>query len=111
LAITEVLPGRLESTQVAEVRARASGIVLERTFSEGSMVEAGQVLFRIDPAPMRAALSSARAALAKAEANLTQASLTAERYAPLVSSNAVSRHEYDNAIAVQAAAEADVAAA
>lgn len=111
LTLTEVLPGRLEATQVAEVRARAAGIVLERTFQEGSLVKAGEVLFKIDPAPMQAALNSAKAALAKAKANLTQARLTVERYAPLVESNTISRQTYDNAAAVQAAAAADVAAA
>lgn len=111
VTLTEVLPGRLEATQVAEVRARAAGIVLERTFQEGSMVEAGEVLFRIDPAPMQAALNSAKAALAKAKANLTQARITVERYAPLVEKNTISHQTYDNAVAVKAAAEADVAAA
>lgn len=111
LALMEILPGRLESTQVAEVRARASGIVLERTFREGSMVEAGEVLFKIDPAPMQAALRSAQATLAKAEATLMQASLTVERYASLVETSAVSRQEYDSAVATQASAEADVAGA
>jgi membrane fusion protein (multidrug efflux system) len=111
VAVTEVLPGRLEASQVADVRARASGIVLERTFREGSQVKAGQILFRIDPAPLQAALNSAKAALAKAQANLTQARVTAERYAPLVETRAVSQQEYDNAVAARAQAEADVAAA
>lgn len=111
LALTEVLPGRLEASQVAEVRARASGIVLERSFREGSQVKAGEVLFRIDPAPLKATLKSAEAALAKARANLTQARVTAERYAPLVETKAVSQQEYDNAVAARDQALADVAAA
>ncbi len=111
LTLTEELPGRLEATRIAEVRARASGIVLERTFEEGSMVEAGEILFRIDPAPMQAALSRAEASLAKAEASLKQARVTVERYTPLVKSGLVSRHEYDSAVADQASARADVAGA
>lgn len=111
LALTEILPGRLEASRTAEVRARASGIVLERAFREGSQVQAGEVLYRIDPAPLEAAVSRAEAALAKAEANLNQARMTAERYAPLVETQAISRQEYDNAVAARAQAEADVAAA
>ncbi len=111
LALTEIVPGRLEATRIAEVRARAAGIVLERTFNEGAEVEQGDVLFRIDPAPLRAALNSARATLAKAEANLSQARITEQRYAQLVDSNAISRQEYDIAVATRAQAEAEVEAA
>ena len=48
--ITE-LPGRVEASRVAQVRARAAGILQQRLFKEGSDVKAGQSLFRIDPAP------------------------------------------------------------
>jgi len=92
------------------VRALA-GIVLKRTFREGGDVKAGEVLFRIDPAPFKASYDSAQAALAKAEANLTQASLKAQRYKPLVEVNAVSKQEYDDAVSTQKQAEADVASA
>ena len=104
------LPGRLEASRVAQVRARAAGILQKRLFREGSDVKAGQALFAIDPAPYQAALQSARASLARAEANLAQAKALAERYAPLVKENAVSQQEYANAVAAQKAAEADVAA-
>src|SRR3954469_1506887 len=63
------LPGRLEPARVAQVRARAAGIVLDRVFREGSDVRAGQVLYRIDPAPYAATVASTQAALAKALAN------------------------------------------
>ncbi len=106
--ITE-LPGRLEATRVAEVRARAAGILQERLFREGSDVKAGQPLFRIDPAPYAAASQSALASLARAEANAVQAKALADRYKPLVEANAVSKQEYANAVAAQKAAEADVA--
>ena len=90
------------------MRARAAGILLERTFKEGSDVKAGQLLFRIDPAPYAAAQRSAEASLARAEANAVQAKALAERYKPLVAANAVSKQEYDNAVAAQKTAEADV---
>ncbi|TNF56073.1 MAG: efflux RND transporter periplasmic adaptor subunit [Burkholderiales bacterium] len=104
------LPGRLEASRVAQVRARAAGIVQRQVFTEGSEVKAGQVLFQIDAAPYEAALQTARASLARAEANLAQASALAERYAPLVAENAISQQEYANAQAARQVAEADVAA-
>ncbi|TFZ06060.1 efflux RND transporter periplasmic adaptor subunit [Ramlibacter henchirensis] len=107
--VTE-LPGRLEASRVAQVRARAAGIVQERLFREGSDVKAGQPLFRIDSAPYQAAAASAQATLARAQANLTQARSLAERYRPLVEANAISKQEYANAVASQKAAEAEVAA-
>ena len=107
--ITE-LPGRLEASRVAQVRARAAGILQKRLFREGSDVKAGQALFTIDAAPYAAALQSAQAQLARAQANLAQASALAERYQPLVAANAVSQQEYANAVAAQKQAAADVAA-
>jgi membrane fusion protein, multidrug efflux system len=109
--ITTELPGRVEASRVAQVRARVTGIVQQRLFREGSDVRAGQVLFLIDPAPYQAALDSAKATLARAQANLMQASAQATRYKPLREANAVSQQEYVNAQAAQAQAEADVAAA
>ena len=108
--VTE-LPGRLEASRVAQVRARVAGILQKRLFREGSDVIAGQLLFEIDSAPYRASLASAEASLARALANLTQAAAQAERYQPLVEANAISKQEYVNAVAAQKQAEADVAAA
>ena len=108
LAISDELPGRLEATRIAEVRARVPGIILKRAFREGSDVKAGDVLFRIDPAPLQAAFSSAQAAQARAEATAAQATAKAKRYQPLVEVNAISKQEYDDAIATQKTAEADV---
>ena len=108
--ITE-LPGRVEASRVAQVRARVTGIVLKREFREGSDVKAGQVLFRIDPAPYEAALDSARATLAKAQANVVQTTSQATRFKPLREANAISQQDYVNAQAAQAQAEADVLAA
>jgi membrane fusion protein, multidrug efflux system len=110
VGLTTELPGRLEASRVAEVRARAAGILQERLFREGSDVKAGQPLFRIDAAPYAAALQSAQASLARSQANLTQAAALADRYAPLVKENAISQQEYASAVAAQKQAEADVAA-
>ncbi|MBC7547354.1 MAG: efflux RND transporter periplasmic adaptor subunit [Polaromonas sp.] len=106
--VTE-LPGRLEASRVAQVRARATGILQQRLFREGTDVKAGQALFRIDSAPYAAVLASARAGQARAEANLAQASALADRYKPLVEANAISKQEYATAVATQKQAEADVA--
>ena len=108
--VTE-LPGRLEASRVAQVRARAAGIVLQRLFREGSDVRAGQPLFRIDPAAYAATYASAEAGLARAQANLAQTTMLAERYQPLVEANAISKQDYANAVAAQKTAEADVAGA
>jgi membrane fusion protein (multidrug efflux system) len=96
---------------VAQVRARAAGIVQKRLFREGGDVKAGQALFTIDATPYRAALGSAQAVLARAQANLAQASAQAERFKPLVEANAISQQEFVNAVAARKTAEADVAAA
>ncbi|HJV81273.1 efflux RND transporter periplasmic adaptor subunit [Noviherbaspirillum sp.] len=111
IVMTTELPGRLEATRVAQVRARVPGIVLKRIFQEGSDVKAGEVLFQIDPAPFQATYNSAQASLARAEANQAQANLKVQRYKPLVDTNAISKQEYDDALTAQKQTAADVAAA
>jgi len=106
--VTE-LPGRLEASRVAQVRARVAGIVLRRLFTEGSDVKAGQPLFQIDPSAYQATLASAQAALARAQANVSAAAAQAERYKPLLEANAISKQDYVNAVAAQKQAEADAA--
>lgn len=91
--ITQDLPGRIDAVRVSEVRARIAGILLERTFEEGADVKAGQVLFKIDPAPLEAARDSAAATLAHAEATLVKARSDAKRNKELVASQAVSQQE------------------
>jgi len=105
------LPGRVEASRVAQVRARVTGIVQKQLFREGSEVKAGQVLFQIDARPYQAAVDSARATLAKAQANAMQATAQATRFKPLREANAISQQEYVNAQSAQAQAEADVAGA
>jgi membrane fusion protein (multidrug efflux system) len=107
--ITIELPGRTSAYLVAQVRARADGIVLERKFTEGGEVKAGWRLYQIDPAPYIAALDTATASLQKAQANLSSTTAQAERYKILVAANAVSKQDYDNAVATQEQAAADVA--
>jgi len=107
--VTE-LPGRLEAARVAQVRARATGVLQKRLFREGGEVRAGQSLFQVDAAPYRASAESAQASLAKAQAALTQATARAERYKPLFEANAISKQDYVDAVAAQKQAEADVAA-
>ncbi|MFM0207474.1 efflux RND transporter periplasmic adaptor subunit [Paraburkholderia sediminicola] len=107
--VTE-LPGRTSAFLVAQVRARVDGIVLRREFTEGDQVKAGQRLYKIDPAPYIAALNSAKATLAKAQANLATTTAQANRYKVLVAANAVSKQDYDNAVAAEGQAAADVAA-
>ena len=87
-----------------------TGIVQKRLFVEGSDVKEGQVLFQIDPAPYKAAIDSARAALAKAQANEQQASGLLNRYKPLREANAISQQDFVNATSAAAQAAADVAA-
>ncbi len=111
VTLTRELPGRTSAYRVAEVRARVNGIVLKRFFTEGSDVKEGQRLFQIDPAPYRATLEGARAALARAEVNVANARLQAKRNEDLVSDRVVSQQEYENTTAAMKAAEADVAAA
>jgi membrane fusion protein, multidrug efflux system len=110
LSISSELSGRIAAPRIAEVRARVAGVVLQRTFREGSDVKQGDVLFRIDPAPFKADLDSAQAALRKAEANAFQARLQEQRYAQLIEGNAISGQDYDNARANARQTAADVAA-
>jgi membrane fusion protein (multidrug efflux system) len=111
VSITDELPGRTTAFRVAEVRPQVSGIVQKRFFTEGGEVRAGQQLLQIDPATYRAGLSSAEAALKRAEARLVAAKLLEERYTPLIAANAVSRQDFDDAVAAHAEATAEVAAA
>jgi membrane fusion protein (multidrug efflux system) len=108
--VTE-LPGRTEPFRVAQVRARVAGIVQQRLFTEGSDVRAEQPLFRLDDAPLQAALASAQAALARAEATAFQAKAQAERAGPLFEAKAISEQELVNAQAAAQQTRAEVAAA
>jgi len=109
VSLTTELPGRVSAYRIAEVRPQVNGVILKRLFKEGDLVAAGQQLYQIDPAPYQAALASARATLAHARASVIAARLTAERYRELSEAHAVSRQDYDNAVATLGQDEADVA--
>ncbi len=108
--VTE-LPGRTTPYLIAELRPQVTGILTQRAFDEGSEVKAGQVLYRIDDAPYQAAHDSAKAALARAEANAQVARIKAERHAGLVKIDAVSKQANDDTQAALKQAQAEVAAA
>lgn len=99
--LTTELPGRITAFRTAEVRPQVSGIILKRLFVEGSEVRAAQQLYQIDPAPYRAAYDSAAAAEASARALV-------DRYKPLAEANAVSKQDYDNAVAAHLQSQAAV---
>lgn len=105
------LPGRVNAVRDAQVRARVTGIVENILFAQGSNVKAGELLFEIDPAPYQAAYQAAHAELERAKAQAESASQLAKRYAPLVKVNAVSRQEYDDAVAQAQQGKAGVLAA
>jgi len=109
VSLTTELPGRVSAYRIAEVRPQVNGVILKRLFKEGDLVAGGQQLYQIDPAPYQAALASARATLAHARASVTAARLIAERYRALSEAHAVSRQDYDNAVATLGQDEADVA--
>lgn len=110
VTLTTELPGRTSAFMVSEVRPQVGGIIQKRLFDEGSDVTAGQVLYQIDPATYQAAYDSAKAAVQKAKANVTSVRSKAARYKDLVSINAVSKQDYDDAVASAQSAEADIAA-
>ena len=99
VVLSQELPGRTVAALRAEVRPQVGGIVVEQAFTEGSDVKAGQILYRIDPAPFRAAYREAKAALSHAQASVSAARLRSERYRQLVDVEAVSKQEADDAAA------------
>jgi membrane fusion protein (multidrug efflux system) len=109
--VSAELPGRLEATRVAQVRARVPGVVLKLAYREGSDVKAGDVLFEIDPAPFKAAYQAASATLARAQANYAQAQMKVQRNKPLVESSAISKQEYEDSETVLAQTGADLESA
>ena len=103
------LPGRVQPVRVAEVRARVTGIVQQRTYEEGTDVSEGQALFRIDPAELRASYAQIKASLDRARATAANANAVVTRYRPLVAENAISGQEFDAAQAAAREANANVA--
>lgn len=108
---TVELPGRVSARRVSQVRARVSGLVLSRDFVEGQEVKAGQILFHIEPAEYKAALSQAEAELSKAKANLFDLQQQAQRYRALLKTKSVSHQKYDTVFANYKTAQATLQAA
>jgi RND family efflux transporter MFP subunit len=104
VSLTTDLPGRTVPYRVAEIRPQVSGVILKRMFVEGADVKEGQQLYQIDPALYQAAYDSAAAT---AESSRLQA----QRYKPLAEANAVSKQDYDNAVAAAAQNKASAATA
>lgn len=102
------LPGRIAPTRIAEVRPRVSGLIQERVFEQGTVVQAGDVLYRLDPEPFRVEVASAEAALDRAEAARIRAGQEAERQRELRRRNVASEQNLENATAALAEAEAEV---
>ncbi len=111
LVLTTELPGRIEPMRVAEVRARVAGIVMQKRFEEGADVKAGDLLFQIDPAPLKAAVSRAEGELARAQATAYETQARLKRYEPLVKIEAVSQQDFDTATADMRSAQAAVRSA
>ncbi|HEX8042696.1 efflux RND transporter periplasmic adaptor subunit [Candidatus Deferrimicrobium sp.] len=108
IALNTELPGRTSAYLTAEIRPQVNGIIQKRLFTEGSSVRTGQVLYQIDPAPFQANLDNAKAAAAKAEANLAAIRSRAERFKELLPEKAVSQQDYDDAAAAVKQTEADI---
>ena len=111
LSLVLEYPGQLKGVREVEVRARVSGILLERRYDEGAHVEAGELLFLISPEPFRAQVARARAALGVEEAGLGQATRERDRIVPLYDQKLASLRDRDTALAGFESAEAAVAAA
>ena len=109
--VTANLPGRMEAYLRAEVCARVTGIIQERCYQEGQTVRPGDLLFKIDPAPLQAVLDECKAAVARARAVLSDAEDKAARYSSLVAKGAVSIREHKQARAEEERARAEYAAA
>ncbi|HEX2966323.1 MAG TPA: efflux RND transporter periplasmic adaptor subunit, partial [Syntrophorhabdaceae bacterium] len=110
LPVTTELSGRTSAYLIAEVRPQVNGIIQKRLFDEGEDVKAGQELYLIDKGPYEAAYNGSKAALARAEANAVSIRNRAERYKELVSVNAVSKQEHDDAQAALKQAQAEIEA-
>ncbi|MZR61407.1 efflux RND transporter periplasmic adaptor subunit [Alcanivorax sp. DP30] len=105
------LPGRTTAHRIAEVRPQVSGVIKERLFQEGQEVNAGQPLYQIDDRTYRAAVATARAELARAQATLHSNELREKRFRQLLEKRSVSQQEYDEARAQLDENKAAVAAA
>jgi membrane fusion protein (multidrug efflux system) len=108
VTLTTELPGRVSALESSDVRPQINGVIRRRDFVEGSLVQAGQVLYEIEDSPYRAAVLTAQGQLAQAQANIRSTQLQADRFRELVAMNGVSKQDADNADAASAQAKATV---
>lgn len=108
IIVNKALVGRLAPYRSADVRARVAGVLQQRAYTEGTQVTRGEVLFRIDPAPLQATLAQAQAQLASARANLGNAQIQAKRAKELIPKGFISRSDADNLLAAERSARAAV---
>lgn len=111
VTLNDDLPGRVAAYRTADIRPQVGGIVLRRLFEQGTEVQAGQPLFQLNPAPLKAESDTAAAALQHAQATFARASRQAERLQPLIDADAISRQAYDDAVSDRDLAAANVAQA
>lgn len=109
--LTKDFVGRLTAFRTADINARVAGVLLQRTYKEGSEVKAGQLLFKIDPAPYKAALANASAQLAQARATYINDHVNAQRSRELAPKGYISKTDLDTAVAAERTAKAAVQAA
>ena len=95
--ITFEYTGQTTGYMEAEVRAQVSGILVKKDYREGEPIKAGQILFRIDPAPYRATLNRNIGSLKQSQVQMNLAKVEFNRVSALYKKNAVSKTEYDNA--------------
>lgn len=111
LILISTLPGRVSPLALAEVRPQVDGIITERLFEEGSTVQKGQTLYRIDAAPYQAAYAAAQASLDEAKAHETALALLEKRQRGLLPGLSISRQDLDNTISQHGQARARVSKA
>ena len=99
VTLTTELPGRTAAYETSEVRPQVNGLIRARLFTEGDYVTAGQALYQVDPSSYRASVTNARGALANAQATVASSEALARRYGELVKINAISKQDYENALA------------
>lgn len=111
IAIVNELPGRISPTRIAEVRPRVSGIVTDRVFTQGSRVEAGEVLYKIDPAKFKVEVARTQASLERAKAEQLRAQQDADRQKQLLDRKVIAAQQLETSNATLAQANAAVAVA
>jgi membrane fusion protein (multidrug efflux system) len=111
VTLTTELPGRVSALETSDVRPQVNGVIRRRDFTEGGLVQAGQVLYEIEDSPYRAAVLTAQGQLAQAQANIRSTELQADRFRQLVAMNGVSKQDADNAEGAAAQAKAAVVTA